>query len=63
MLVVGVEVWCFGLEVCVVEFVCCLVLFVLISFMGRGLLVDLDLLLVGIYLGLVGDFELSWCVE
>ena len=63
LLVVGVEVRRYGLEVRVAELARRLGLPVLTSFMGRGLLADADLPLAGTYLGLAGDPELSRRVE
>lgn len=63
MLMVGVEVRRFGLEARVAELARRLALPVVTSFMGRGLLSEHDAPLLGTYLGLAGDTELTARVE
>ncbi len=63
MLMVGVEVRCYGLEARVAELARRLAIPVVTSFMGRGLLADTEAPLLGTYLGLAGDPDLSAQVE
>lgn len=63
MLMVDVEVRRFGLEQRVAELARRLALPVVTCFMGRGLLVDADAPLLGTYMGLAGEAELSRQVE
>ena len=60
---VGVEVRRYGLEARVAELARRLAIPVVTSFMGRGLLTDTEAPLLGTYLGLAGDPELSAQVE
>ncbi len=63
VLMVGVEVRRFGLEERVARLARTLGIPVVTSFLGRGLLTDTDAPLVGTYLGLAGDPEVSALVE
>jgi indolepyruvate decarboxylase len=63
VLMVGVEVRRFGLEERVARLARTLCIPVVTSFLGRGLLTDTDAPLVGTYLGLAGDPEVSTLVE
>lgn len=63
MLMVGVEVRRYGLESRVAELARRLGMPVATSFMGRGLLAQADVNLVGTYLGLAGDVAVSEQVE
>ena len=63
MLMVGVEVRRYGLEARVAELARRLAIPVVTSFMGRGLLAEPESPLLGTYLGLAGDPELSAQVE
>ena len=63
MLMVGVEVRRYGLEARVAELARRLAIPVVTSFMGRGLLADTEAPLLGTYLGLAGDPDLSAQVE
>jgi indolepyruvate decarboxylase len=63
VLMVGVEVRRFGLEERVARLARTLRIPVVTSFLGRGLLTDTDAPLVGTYLGLAGDPEVSALVE
>jgi len=63
VLMVGVEVRRYGLEDRVAELARRLACPVVTSFMGRGLLAEADVALLGTYLGLAGDLDLSAQVE
>ncbi len=63
MLMVGVEVRRYALEAKVAELARRLAIPVVTSFMGRGLLVDSGVPLLGTYLGLAGDPALAAAVE
>lgn len=63
LLMVGVEVRRYGLEPRVAELARRLRIPVVTSFMGRGLLAQADVPLLGTYLGLAGDADLSERVE
>ncbi len=63
VLMVGVEVRRYGLEAQVAELARRLGCPVVTSFMGRGLLAQADVPLLGTYLGLAGDLNLSERVE
>ncbi len=63
MLMVGVEVRRYGLEARVAELARRLGCPVVTSFMGRGLLANADVPLLGTYLGLAGDLAVSEGVE
>ena len=63
LLMVGVEVRRYGLEARVAELARRLDIPVVTSFMGRGLLADADVQLLGTYLGLAGDPAVSERVE
>lgn len=63
VLMVGVEVRRYGLESRVAELARRLAIPVVTSFMGRGLLAHADVNLLGTYLGLAGDADLSERVE
>ena len=63
LLMVGVEVRRYGLEPRVAELARRLAMPVVTSFMGRGLLAEADLPLVGTYIGLAGDPAVSAQVE
>jgi indolepyruvate decarboxylase len=63
VLMVGVEVRRFGLEAKVAELARRLALPVVTSFMGRGLLASADAPLMGTYLGVAGDPEVTRAVE
>jgi indolepyruvate decarboxylase len=63
LLMVGVEVRRFGLETEVAELARRLALPVATTFMGRGLLAEADVPLLGTYLGLAGDAALTERVE
>ena len=63
VLMVGVEVRRFGLEERVARLARTLRIPVVTSFLGRGLLADADAPLVGTYLGLAGDPEVTALVE
>ncbi len=63
VLMAGVEVRRFGLEERVARLARALRIPVVTSFLGRGLLADADAPLVGTYLGLAGDPEVSALVE
>jgi indolepyruvate decarboxylase len=63
LLMVGVEVRRYGLEPRVAELARRLAVPVVTSFMGRGLLAEADLPLVGTYIGLAGDPAVSAQVE
>ncbi|MDH4289504.1 MAG: indolepyruvate/phenylpyruvate decarboxylase [Aquincola sp.] len=63
MMLVGVEVRRHGLEVRVAELARRLSIPVATTFMGRGVLAETDAPLVGTYLGLAGDPELTQQVE
>lgn len=63
VLMVGVEVRRYGLEPQVAELARRLGCPVVTSFMGRGLLAQADVPLLGTYLGLAGDLDLSERVE
>ena len=63
LLMVGVEVRRYGLEARVAELARRLAIPVVTSFMGRGLLAEPESPLLGTYLGLAGDPELSAQVE
>ena len=63
VLMVDVEVRRFGLEEKVAELARRLALPVVTCFMGRGLLVSADAPLVGTYMGLAGDVEITRLVE
>ena len=63
VLMVGVEVRRYALESRVAELARRLAIPVVTSFMGRGLLAHADVPLLGTYLGLAGDAELSARVE
>jgi len=63
VLMVGVEVRRYGVEERVAELARRLGCPVVTSFMGRGLLAEADVPLLGTYLGLAGDLSLSECVE
>jgi len=63
VLMVGVEVRRFGLEERVARLARTLGIPVVTSFLGRGLLTDTDAPLVGTYLGLAGDPEVTSLVE
>jgi indolepyruvate decarboxylase len=63
VLMVDVEVRRFGLEEKVAELARRLALPVVTCFMGRGLLVNADAPLVGTYMGLAGDAEITRLVE
>ncbi|MBA4177986.1 MAG: indolepyruvate/phenylpyruvate decarboxylase [Leptothrix sp. (in: Bacteria)] len=63
VLMVGVEVRRYGLEERVAELARRLGCPVVTSFMGRGLLAQADVPLLGTYLGLAGDLDLSARVE
>jgi indolepyruvate decarboxylase len=63
VLMVGVEIRRYGLEAQVAELARRLGCPVVTSFMGRGLLAHADVPLLGTYLGLAGDLDLSAQVE
>jgi indolepyruvate decarboxylase len=63
VLMVGVEVRRFGMEAKVAELARRLALPVVTSFMGRGLLASADAPLMGTYLGVAGDPEVTQAVE
>jgi indolepyruvate decarboxylase len=63
VLMVGVEVRRFGLEAKVAELARRLALPVVTSFMGRGLLASADAPLMGTYLGVAGDADVTRAVE
>lgn len=63
VLMAGIEVRRFGLEDKVAELSRRLGLPVVTSFMGRGLLADADVPLIGTYMGVAGEPELSKLVE
>jgi indolepyruvate decarboxylase len=63
VLMAGIEVRRYGLESRVAELARRLAIPVVTSFMGRGLLAHADVPLLGTYLGLAGDAELSARVE
>ena len=63
VLMVGVEVRRYGLEAKVAQLARKLGLPVVTSFMGRGLLVDSNAPLLGTYMGLAGDSEITRLVE